>query len=203
MTSSTGEDSSVSMRNRVYGGQQRQQPANLHAVSSKTNLSSMNERTSLRFPLPQEVLLDALSRPRPYPMIVLPPSNDYWIEPNERDCFSMTTSSLPVPNNLVSVKPKFETDDTARCYRRYFLGKVCSNSIINWLTDYIILSLLLFIVFLGTFQLRCFGKRAGTGIAFLEIGENFITGTPASAFEIAFRYGTRPFPSILFARRIA
>ncbi|CAG0899756.1 unnamed protein product [Darwinula stevensoni] len=70
---------------------------------------------------PREVLEEVLRRPGPYPMIVLPPGGGYWVDGCDHDCPFDAQGNPLVPAQ--QGKPKFETDETARCYRRYFLGK--------------------------------------------------------------------------------
>ncbi|XP_075230099.1 rap GTPase activating protein 1 isoform X3 [Lycorma delicatula] len=71
----------------------------------------------------QELLEEVLRGPTPYPMIVLPPGGGFWIEGHE----------APAPPSAqqqpYQYRTKFETDDTAKCYRRFFLGREHLNFI--------------------------------------------------------------------------
>ena len=54
-----------------------------------------------------------LSKPGPYPMIVLPQSGRYWLDdtPNDSD----TPGKIKLENTGL---------ENAKCYRKYFLGQV-------------------------------------------------------------------------------
>lgn len=67
----------------------------------------------------QELLEETLRGSAPYPMIVLPPGGGYWVDGHEHP---PTATPLAAPAH--SWRAKFETDDTAKCYRRFFLGRV-------------------------------------------------------------------------------
>uniref|UniRef100_A0A1B6E835 Rap-GAP domain-containing protein n=1 Tax=Clastoptera arizonana TaxID=38151 RepID=A0A1B6E835_9HEMI len=71
----------------------------------------------------QELLEETLRGPSPYPMVVLPQPGGYWVDGNEHP----TTAPLTAPSH--SWRTKFETDDTAKCYRRFFLGREHLNFI--------------------------------------------------------------------------
>ncbi|XP_054265950.1 rap1 GTPase-activating protein 1 isoform X2 [Macrosteles quadrilineatus] len=64
----------------------------------------------------QDLLEDALRGSAPYPMVLLPPGGGYWVDGHEHTPIPTT----PTPH---AWRTKFEMDDTARCYRRNFLGK--------------------------------------------------------------------------------
>lgn len=69
----------------------------------------------------RRLLEDALNRPGPYPMIVTP-DKGYWIDGTDHEC-QYDSRGVPVfPHG--SWRAKFETDDTAKCYRRFFVGRV-------------------------------------------------------------------------------
>ncbi|KAG8298253.1 Rap1 GTPase-activating protein 1 [Homalodisca vitripennis] len=65
----------------------------------------------------QELLEETLRGTAPYPMVVLPPGGGYWVDGHEP-----ASASLAAPPH--SWRTKFETDDTAKCYRRFFLGRL-------------------------------------------------------------------------------
>ncbi|RZF37010.1 hypothetical protein LSTR_LSTR004698 [Laodelphax striatellus] len=62
----------------------------------------------------QELLEETLRGAGPYPMIVLPPRGGYWVEDNDPP---------PTSQQPHQWRAKIETDDTAKCYRRFFLGR--------------------------------------------------------------------------------
>lgn len=69
----------------------------------------------------RHLLQNILSKVGPYPMIAIP-DKGYWVDGSDHDSqFDQRTQ--------VSCRPKFETDDTAKCYRRFFVGRV-SNIIL-------------------------------------------------------------------------
>lgn len=58
-------------------------------------------------------------------MVVLPPNGGYWVDGTDHELSDSRT-----PLHVVSAwRSKFETDDTAKCYRRFFVGRV-SNALI-------------------------------------------------------------------------
>ncbi|XP_017786347.1 PREDICTED: rap1 GTPase-activating protein 1 isoform X3 [Nicrophorus vespilloides] len=73
-------------------------------------------------------LQEALTRPAPYPMILCP-DNGYWIDGTEHDCTFDIRGSPILPHG--TWRPKIDTDDTAKCYKRFFLGKEHSTLIGN------------------------------------------------------------------------
>ncbi|XP_034257132.1 rap1 GTPase-activating protein 1 isoform X3 [Thrips palmi] len=86
----------------------------------------------------QRQLEEALTRPAPFPMIVLPPEGQqgcppgaqggrgYWVDGAEHEC-AFDTLGNPVLPHADWRAHKFETDETARCYRRFFVGREHSN----------------------------------------------------------------------------
>uniref|UniRef100_A0A646QE85 Rap1 GTPase-activating protein 1 n=1 Tax=Hemiscolopendra marginata TaxID=943146 RepID=A0A646QE85_9MYRI len=68
-----------------------------------------------------ETIEEILKKPGPYPMIILPPKGGYWIDGMEHDCPFDSQGNPVIPQH--NWKSKFETDDTAKCYRRFFLGR--------------------------------------------------------------------------------
>jgi len=61
-----------------------------------------------------------LKGPKPYPNIVLPTSGGFWIDGQDQNEYepAATIGGACTWNN------KIETDDTAKAYRRYYMGRV-------------------------------------------------------------------------------
>lgn len=82
----------------------------------------------------QRLMEETLARPAPYPMILLPPEGaqgtagpgrGYWLDGADSDASAGHPASLPSASPLQDWRAhKFETDETARCYRRFFVGRV-------------------------------------------------------------------------------
>ncbi|XP_049857059.1 rap1 GTPase-activating protein 1 [Schistocerca gregaria] len=73
----------------------------------------------------RRLLQEALSRPAPYPMIVAPPG--YWVDGHDHDCAFDARGNPVLPQPPQPAAPqahryKIETDETAKCYRRFFVG---------------------------------------------------------------------------------
>ncbi|XP_077296085.1 rap GTPase activating protein 1 isoform X3 [Arctopsyche grandis] len=66
----------------------------------------------------RRLLEETLSKTGPYPMIVLPEKGGYWVDGAEPDC-----AETPANPPRAGWRAKFETDDTAKCYRRFFVGR--------------------------------------------------------------------------------
>lgn len=58
-------------------------------------------------------------------MIVLPVNGGYWVDGTDHECTFDTRGNPVLPQT--TWRAKFETDDTAKCYRRYFVSKDHSN----------------------------------------------------------------------------
>lgn len=58
----------------------------------------------------------------PYPMIVLPSNGGFWTDGVDHETPFDSQGNPVIPEH--NWKQKFEIDETAKCYRRYFLGKV-------------------------------------------------------------------------------
>lgn len=56
-----------------------------------------------------------------FPMIVIP-DNGFWLDGTEHDCSYDHRGALILPH--AAWHAKFETDDTAKCYRRFFVNRV-------------------------------------------------------------------------------
>ncbi|KAI8500500.1 Rap1 GTPase-activating protein 1 [Branchiostoma belcheri] len=61
----------------------------------------------------------------PYPMIVAPANGRYWVDGNDPDTLTDSQGRPILPS--CPAKYKLESDDTAKCYRRHFLGKEHMN----------------------------------------------------------------------------
>jgi hypothetical protein len=59
-------------------------------------------------------------------MIVLPPGGGYWLDGQDHECPFDTRGNPILPHTTWHAK--FETDDTAKCYRRFFIGRVSNRS---------------------------------------------------------------------------
>lgn len=71
------------------------------------------------------MLEDVLAKAGPYPMIVLPITGGYWVDGTDHECAFDSRGNPVLPNS--AWRGKFETDDTAKCYRRFFIGREHSN----------------------------------------------------------------------------
>lgn len=69
----------------------------------------------------KRLLQETLSRPGPYPMIAIP-DKGYWVDGTDHECHYDSRGTPVLPHG--SWRAKFETDDTAKCYRRFFMGRV-------------------------------------------------------------------------------
>ncbi|XP_043222198.1 rap1 GTPase-activating protein 1-like isoform X2 [Amphibalanus amphitrite] len=74
---------------------------------------------------PSEMLQQALRRGPPYPMVLTRPDDEYWVDGTEHDTPLDARGEPVLPAH--SWKPKIECDETAKCYRRHFLGKEHMN----------------------------------------------------------------------------
>ncbi|XP_050298130.1 rap1 GTPase-activating protein 1 isoform X2 [Anthonomus grandis grandis] len=77
-------------------------------------------------PQAKRILQEALSKPGPYPMIPGPPKG-YWVDGTDHD-EEFDHRGLPIIPHQ-TWRAKIETDDTAKCYRRFFVGREHSNLI--------------------------------------------------------------------------
>ncbi len=71
-----------------------------------------------------DLLHSTLKSGPPYPMIVLPRTGGFWMDPQDREDEQgngeLSVGDEEGPGDMG--KPKFEMDDTTRCYRAHFLG---------------------------------------------------------------------------------
>lgn len=58
-------------------------------------------------------------------MIVLPTTGGYWVDGTDHECAFDSRGNAVLPQS--TWRAKFETDDTAKCYRRFFVGREHSN----------------------------------------------------------------------------
>lgn len=92
-----------------------------------------------------------LELPGPFPMVVVPQTGGYWVdgsEPLASDPGSanqhLVSSLLPSGEGAGSSgrsTPRLEVDETAKCYRRYFLDRVSHCLHLIWLAVIIICEL--------------------------------------------------------------
>ncbi|XP_057662198.1 rap1 GTPase-activating protein 1 isoform X2 [Diorhabda carinulata] len=74
----------------------------------------------------KRLLQEVLSRPGPYPMIAIP-SKGYWVDGTDHEELFDHRGMPVVPHP--NWRAKIETDDTAKCYRRFFVGREHSSLI--------------------------------------------------------------------------
>lgn len=58
-------------------------------------------------------------------MIVLPQNGGYWVDGTDHECAFDGHGNAVLPHN--AWRAKFETDDTAKCYRRFYINRDHSN----------------------------------------------------------------------------
>ncbi|XP_023715903.1 rap1 GTPase-activating protein 1 isoform X4 [Cryptotermes secundus] len=75
----------------------------------------------------QRLLEETLQKSAPYPMILLPPGGGYWLDGQDHECPFDPRGNPILPHTTWHAK--FETDDTAKCYRRFFIGREHLNLI--------------------------------------------------------------------------
>ena len=94
-----------------------------HPSLSSSPLSAAPPRSN---PASKQLLREALQHPPPYPMVVLPRTGGYWLDPAQPDGGEAGGggggggSRRKQPR--ASGQAKFETDDSVRGYRAHFLG---------------------------------------------------------------------------------
>lgn len=98
--------------------------SNGHHYQSQSSMSSNSSIVSA-IPASQRLLEEALSKPAPYPMILLPLHGGYWVDGTEHECGYDARGNPQLPQTTWMAK--FETDDTAKCYRRFYAGREHSN----------------------------------------------------------------------------
>lgn len=89
----------------------------------------------------KRLLQEILSRPGPYPMIAVPPKG-YWVDGTDHE-EQYDHRGLPVIPHP-TWRAKIETDDTAKCYRRFFVGRVSLQQIFRPLFFFIITDLYIY-----------------------------------------------------------
>ncbi|XP_023032584.1 rap1 GTPase-activating protein 1 isoform X1 [Drosophila willistoni] len=98
--------------------------SNGHHYQSQSSVSSNSSIVSA-IPASQRLLEDALAKPAPYPMIMLPLHGGYWQDGTEHECSYDARGNPLLPQTTWMAK--FETDDTAKCYRRFYAAREHSN----------------------------------------------------------------------------
>lgn len=88
---------------------------------SQSSVSSQSSSIISAVPPLQRLLEDHLSKPAPYQMIVIPNSGGYWIDGTDHD------AGYDIPSHTTWRVGKIESDDTAKCYRRFFISREHSN----------------------------------------------------------------------------
>ncbi|XP_041450763.1 rap1 GTPase-activating protein 1 isoform X2 [Drosophila obscura] len=98
--------------------------SNGHHYLSQSSVSSNSSIVSA-IPASQRLLEDALAKAAPYPMILLPLHGGYWMDGTEHECSYDARGNPLLPQTTWMAK--FETDDTAKCYRRFYAAREHSN----------------------------------------------------------------------------
>lgn len=94
---------------------------------SQTSVSSQSSSiVSTVAPPSQRALEDILIRPGPYPMIVAP-STGYWIDGAVGQSGAEEDAVPGTPTTTGQWRGRFETDEVAKCYRRFFIHKEHTN----------------------------------------------------------------------------
>lgn len=105
-------------------------PHNPYIYQSQTSIGS-NQSMMLgpSVPASQILLEDTLAQTpagQPYPMVVLPTTGGYWLDGFDQECadgINGAERSQLHHQSAGAWRGKFETDDTAKCYRRFFVGR--------------------------------------------------------------------------------
>lgn len=95
-------------------------PSSLQSYSSPEQSKSKKDSQALN---------EILSTPGPYPMIVLPPSGGYWLDGDSDDCPVDDDGNPQIPHHTWS--SKFEMDESATLYRRFFYEKDHFNFVVS------------------------------------------------------------------------
>ncbi|XP_023165867.1 rap1 GTPase-activating protein 1 isoform X2 [Drosophila hydei] len=98
--------------------------SNGHHYQSQSSVSSNSSIVSA-IPASQRLLEDALAKSAPYPMILLPLHGGYWLDGTEHECSYDARGNPQLPQTTWMAK--FEMDDTAKCYRRFYAAREHSN----------------------------------------------------------------------------
>ncbi|XP_049282456.1 rap1 GTPase-activating protein 1 isoform X4 [Anopheles funestus] len=113
--------SSVHLHHSNGGGSLHHHQQQHPQYQSQSSVSSQSSSIISTVPPVQRLLEDALSKPAPHPMIVVPNSGGYWVDGTDHD------ASYEVPAHTTWRVGKIESDDTAKCYRRFFISREHSN----------------------------------------------------------------------------
>ncbi|XP_036340854.1 rap1 GTPase-activating protein 1 [Rhagoletis pomonella] len=112
---STGTGNLVRVANKLLLNGQHYQSQS--SVLSQTSQSSI--------PSSQCLLEEALAKTAPYPMIILPLNGGYWVDGTDHECSFDARGNPMLPETTWMAK--FETDDTAKCYRRFYAAREHAN----------------------------------------------------------------------------
>ncbi|XP_055302880.1 rap1 GTPase-activating protein 1 isoform X7 [Sitodiplosis mosellana] len=96
-----------------------------HQYHSQSSVSSQSSSIISTIPASQRLLEETLSKPGPYSMIVLPNNGGYWVDGTDHECAFDALGNPVLPHN--AWRSKIETDDTAKCYRRFYINREHSN----------------------------------------------------------------------------
>uniref|UniRef100_A0A182MTD9 Rap-GAP domain-containing protein n=1 Tax=Anopheles culicifacies TaxID=139723 RepID=A0A182MTD9_9DIPT len=113
--------SSVHLHHSNGGGSLHHHQQQHPQYQSQSSVSSQSSSIISTVPPVQRLLEDVLSKPAPHPMIVVPNSGGYWVDGTDHD------ASYEVPAHTTWRVGKIESDDTAKCYRRFFISREHSN----------------------------------------------------------------------------
>lgn len=109
------------------GGSAPVSPSMPHSPQIYQSQSSISSNLSCTITPSQRLLEETLAqtpRDQPYPMVIIPPGGGYWLDGFDQEC-----GAYDQPSGRQQQQPagawrgKFETDDTAKCYRRFFVGR--------------------------------------------------------------------------------
>ncbi|KAL9930890.1 rap GTPase activating protein 1 isoform 3-T5 [Glossina fuscipes fuscipes] len=120
-TTSNSTPASPQLSGIISGGQLL---SNGHHYQSQTSVSSHSSNVST-IPPSQRLLEEVLAKNSPFPMIVLPSNGGYWVDGTEHECTYDARGNPMLPQTTWMAK--FETDDTAKCYRRFYAAREHSN----------------------------------------------------------------------------
>lgn len=69
-------------------------------------------------------MFQVLARGPPYPSILMPPQGGYWMDGVSSSHITLEDDMIPSTNVNSCQRFKLEHDETSKCYRRHFYGKV-------------------------------------------------------------------------------
>ena len=99
---------------------------NGHQYQSHSSVSSHSSSITSTIPASQRLLEDTLAKSEPFDMIIKPNNGGYWVDGtagtlSDNECLFDSRGNPAQPHN--TWRCKFEVDDTAKCYRRFFVGR--------------------------------------------------------------------------------